>query len=64
MVAVPLVYGHREEIDVLVELVKQGDGLDDHVVDVVHVELELRARVGMAEAKLRLGEVVRLQTFE
>ena len=42
----------------------QGDGLDDHVVDAVHIELELRVRVGMAEAELRLGEVVRLQTFE
>ncbi len=64
VVAVPLAYAHGEEVDVLVELVEESDGLDDHVVDAVHVELYLRARVGMAEAELGLGEVVGLQTFE
>lgn len=39
MVAVPLAYAHREEVDVLVELVEERDGLDDHVIDPIHVEL-------------------------
>jgi len=38
MIPVPLAYPHGEEIDVLVKLVKERDGLDDHVIDPVNVE--------------------------
>ena len=43
---------HAERVDVLVDLVKDVDGLDDHVVRAVHVELDLATRVAVAEAEL------------
>lgn len=58
VVAVPFADAHREQINVLVELVEQGDSLDDHVVDTVHVELQLCAREGVTETELRLRQVV------
>ena len=64
MISVPFAHPHREQVDVLVELVEEGDGLDDHVVDPIHVELELGPRIGMAEPELGLGEVARLEAFE
>ena len=39
---VPLPHAHREGVDVLVHLIQQGDGLDDHVVGAAGVELNLR----------------------
>lgn len=45
-------------------LIEERDGLDDHVVDLVHVELDLGAREGVAETKLRLVEVALLQTLD
>ena len=39
MPAVPFSYSHREGVEVFVELVGEGDGLDDHVVGTVDVEL-------------------------
>ena len=35
---------HRERVEVLVQLVQERDGLDDHVVRPVHVELDLAPR--------------------
>jgi hypothetical protein len=61
VVAVPLADAHRERVYVLVELVEERGGLDDHVVDPVHVELDLGARVGVAEPELRRREVARLE---
>mmetsp|Transcript_12113 Transcript_12113/g.26039 ORF Transcript_12113/g.26039 Transcript_12113/m.26039 type:complete len:379 (-) Transcript_12113:661-1797(-) len=39
--AVPLPDPHHKGVDVLVQGVKQGNGLNDHVVNLVHVELDL-----------------------
>lgn len=58
VVAIPFPDAHREQVDVLVELVEQGDSLDDHVVDTVHVKLQLRAREGVTETELRFRQVV------
>ena len=38
---IPLTHAHRKGVDVLVELVQEGDGLDDHVVGASGVELDL-----------------------
>lgn len=48
---------HREGIDILVQLVEERDGLDNHVVNPVDVELHLGARVAVAQTKLRLLQV-------
>lgn len=48
-------------VDVLVELVEEGDCLDDHIVGAVHVELDLCARVGVAETKLGLSNVYNME---
>lgn len=47
--AVPLPHPHHKGVDVLVQRVQQGNGLDDHVVHPVHVELHLGTRVGMRQ---------------
>ena len=52
VVRVPLAHSHRERVHVLVELVEQRDRLDDHVVDTVHVELDLTARVRVRQRAL------------
>ena len=39
---VPLAHAHHKGVDVLVQRVQQGDGLDHHVVHAVHIELHLR----------------------
>ena len=46
---VPLSYPHDKGVDVLVEGVEEGNSLDDHVVDLVHIELHLGTRVGVGE---------------
>jgi hypothetical protein len=38
---VPLADSHGEGVDVLIELVQEGDGLDNHVVRTTGVELDL-----------------------
>ena len=38
---IPLLDSHRVDVDLLVEVVEQGDGLHDHRVDLVGRELEL-----------------------
>lgn len=55
---------HGESVDVFVQLIQQRDGLDDHVVHPVHVELDLRPRVAVAETQLGLGRGQRGQTFD
>mmetsp|Transcript_5496 Transcript_5496/g.13902 ORF Transcript_5496/g.13902 Transcript_5496/m.13902 type:complete len:342 (+) Transcript_5496:700-1725(+) len=62
--AVPLAHAHDERVDVLVQRVDQRDGLDDHVVRAVHVELHLGARVTVRQAQLRLLVVAILQRLE
>lgn len=46
-------YSHRKRVDVLVELIKQSDALNDHVVDSVDVELDLGSGVAVTETQLR-----------
>lgn len=45
---------HAESVDVLVELIQQGDALDDHVVHPIDVELDLSP--GVAVPKTQLGD--------
>lgn len=62
--SVPLAHAHGKSVDVLVELVEEGDGLDDHVVGAVDVELYLGARVGVTKTKLRTRHVTHLEAGE
>ena len=39
--AVPLLHTHRVDVDLLVQLVQQADGLDDHRVHLIRAELQL-----------------------
>ena len=41
-VCLGLLDAHAKRVNVLVQLVEEGDGLDDHVVHTVDVELDLR----------------------
>lgn len=50
-----LPHTHGEGVDVFVQLIQQGDGLDDHVVGPVDVEFDFGSGVAVAEAKLGLG---------
>lgn len=59
--AVPFTDTHGEKVDILVELVKQSDSLNDHVVGSVHVELDFGTRVGMTKTEASLNEVVDLE---
>eukprot|EP00624_Nannochloropsis_granulata_P007208 evm.model.NODE_6825_length_32477_cov_17.962835.3 len=47
MPAVPLPDAHGEGIKILVELIQQGDRLDDHVVRTPGIELDLWLRLDM-----------------
>ena len=50
----PLPDPHRERVDILVQLVEECDALDDHVVGLVHVELDLGAAVAVRQTQLGL----------
>lgn len=56
--AVPLSDAHGELVDVLVKLVEHGNGLNDHVVGAMDVELDLGAGVGVTETQAGLDQVV------
>lgn len=62
--SIPLAHAHGKSVDVLVELVEQGDRLDDHVVGAVDVELYLGARVGVTKAELGAAHVAHLEAGE
>ena len=64
VVSIPFAYPHREQVDILVELIKESNCLDDHVVNPVDVELQLGARIGVTQAKLSFRQVIALQTYE
>lgn len=36
---------HCKSVDILVQLVHQGNALDDHVVHTIHIKLDLATRV-------------------
>lgn len=46
---------HGEGVDVFVQLVQQGNGLDDHVVHPVDVEFDFGSGVAVAKPQLGLG---------
>lgn len=64
VIAVPLSYAHSEQVDVFVELVEEGDGLYDHVVYTVDVELQFSAGVGVAKTELGFNEVSSVEALE
>lgn len=46
---------HGEGVDVFVQLIQQGNGLDDHVVRPVDVKFDFGSGVAMTKTKLGLG---------
>ena len=40
---VPFAHSHDKGVDVLVQCIQKGNGLDDHVVHPVHIELDLQS---------------------
>ena len=64
MPPVPLADAHDERVDVLVQDVDQRDGVDDHVVGAVDVELHAGSRERVRQAELSLLVVAVLQTLE
>ncbi|KAL1836320.1 hypothetical protein VTK73DRAFT_5092 [Phialemonium thermophilum] len=56
--AVPLAYAHGVGVELLVQVVEQGDGVHDHDVDLVGRELELVARQRVRQAQRHLLEVL------
>jgi hypothetical protein len=55
---------HGESVEVLVEGVEEVDGLNDHVVGAVDVELDLAAGVGVTQTQLSLLVVTLLEGFD
>ena len=47
-----LLNSHRKGVNVLVELVQNGNRLDNHVVGTMNVELDFRARIAVPETNL------------
>ena len=43
---------HRECIDIFVELIEQSNGLDDHVIHTIDIELDFGTGIGVAETQL------------
>ena len=46
MPSIPFSTSHREGVEIFVELVRERDGLNDHVVGSVHVELAINTIIG------------------
>lgn len=46
---------HGERVDVFVQLIQQSDGLDDHVVSPIDIELYFCSRVAVPKTQLGLG---------
>ncbi|KAI3492779.1 hypothetical protein L1887_42576 [Cichorium endivia] len=59
--AVPLLDAHGVDVDLLVEVVEEADGLDHHGVHLVRAELELVATQGVGEAEAHGVEVARVE---
>ncbi len=58
MPAVPLLDTHRIRVQLLVQIIEQGDGVDDHGIDLVGRELEPVARQGVRQTQRHLLEVL------
>lgn len=54
---------HGESVDVFVQLIQQSNGLDDHVVDPVDIELYFSSGVAVAKTQLCLGSSLASQTL-
>lgn len=54
---------HGESVDIFVQLIQQSDGLDDHVVDSVDIELHFSSGVAVAKTQLCLGGSLGSQTL-
>ena len=50
-------------VDVLIQLVQQSNGLDDHVVCSVDVKLDLGSRVAVAQTQLGFGSSLARQSL-
>lgn len=46
---------HGESVDVFVQLIQKSNGLYNHVVDPVDIELDFSSRVAVAKTQLGLG---------
>jgi hypothetical protein len=62
--SVPLLNPHRVDVDLLVQVVKESDRLNDHSVDLVGRELELVAGEGVGETEFHRREVARVDVAE
>lgn len=50
-----LPHTHGERVDVFVQLIEEGDGLDDHVVCPVDIELDFGSGVAVTQTQLSFG---------
>mmetsp|Transcript_3666 Transcript_3666/g.16071 ORF Transcript_3666/g.16071 Transcript_3666/m.16071 type:complete len:314 (-) Transcript_3666:135-1076(-) len=62
--AVPLAHAHDERVDVLIQDIDERDGVDDHVVRAVHVELHAGSGERVRQTQLGLLVVAILQPLE
>jgi len=51
---------HGKGVDVFIQLVQQGNSLDNHVITLVDVELHFCTRIRMSQSKLRFLQIPRL----
>lgn len=55
---------HGKGVDVLVELIEEGDGLDDVVIGTVDVELDFATRVAVSKTELGLLDISLLELLD
>ena len=55
---------HGVNVDLLVEIVEESNGLNDHGIDLVGRELELVSRKGVRETEFHGGEIARVDVTE
>jgi hypothetical protein len=51
---------HCKGVDIFIQLVQQGNSLDNHVITLVDVELHFCARIRMSQSKLSFLQIPRL----
>ncbi|MNE76634.1 hypothetical protein D3C80_1728790 [compost metagenome] len=64
MPSVPLSHSHGKSVHVLVQLIEHGNGLNNHIVSLVDIELDLGTRVGMGETQLSLLYITLLDSLD
>lgn len=55
---------HGESVDVLVHLIQKSNGLNDHVVGTVNVELDLATGVAVTQTELSTLEIALLELLQ